>query len=265
MGSDVSPAWPGSIGVIGAGSMGSALAAGFAGAGRPVGAHDAVCAISEAAAATDGVANVPIEEAASRALVCVAVKPQDADVALGAVREHLGPETVVLSVMAGWTLDRLEEALPGVPLVRTMPNLAIRHGAGLIARATRGLSGDREKVLDDLLAPLGTAVALPEELFSVATALAGSGPGFVALVAEAFEEGAVAAGMSPETARRMVPAVLAGTAALLKGGQDPAELRRRVSSPGGTTLAGLEVLERGEVRAHIRDAVAAAAARAEEL
>jgi len=84
-------------------------------------------------------------------------------------------------------------------------------------------------------------------------------------VAEALEEGAVAAGLARAHARQMVPAVLAGTAALLRDGADPAELRRRVSSPAGTTLAGLGVLERGAVRAHIADAVKAAAARAEEL
>jgi pyrroline-5-carboxylate reductase len=108
-------------------------------------------------------------------------------------------------------------------------------------------------------------VELPEALFPAATALAGSGPGFLALVAEGLEEGAVAAGLPRGDARRMVAGVLAGTAALLADGGDPAALRQRVSSPAGTTVAGLAELERGAVRAHLADAVAAAARRAEQL
>jgi pyrroline-5-carboxylate reductase len=87
----------------------------------------------------------------------------------------------------------------------------------------------------------------------------------VALVAEGLEEGAVAAGLGRPQAREMVAAVLAGTAALLADGTDPAVLRQRVSSPAGTTIEGIAVLERGAVRAHIADAVLAAARRAAEL
>ncbi len=106
---------------------------------------------------------------------------------------------------------------------------------------------------------------LPESLFAAATALAGSGPGLVAVVAEGLEEGAVAAGLTRAQAREMVAAVLGGTAALLADGTDPAVLRQRVSSPAGTTIAGVAVLERGAVRAHVADAVLAAAKRAQEL
>src|SRR5204863_1022433 len=105
-------------------------------------------------------------------------------------------------------------------------------------------------------------VPLPEALFGAATAVVGSGPGFVALVAEGLEEGAVAVGLSRADARAMVRAVLVGTAALLEGDDDPAALRQRVTSPAGSTAEGLARLERGAVRAHLADAVRAAAARA---
>ena len=164
---------------------------------------------------------------------------------------------MLLSVIAGWDLDRLAAAAPGPALARTMPNLAVRHGAGVVAVATRGLDEARQADLLAFLRPLGAVVPLPEGLFGPATALAGSGPGLLALVAEALEEGAVAAGLSRPQAREMTAAVMAGTAALLADGTDPALVRQRVSSPAGATLAGLAVLERGAVRAHIADAVQA--------
>ena len=249
--------------------MGRALAAGLL-RGRPELAERLVLADSapralEAALADVGGRVGTTEEAAACELVCVAVKPADAEEALQTIRPGLGAGAVLLSVMAGWTLDRLEAALPDAALARTMPNLAVRHGAGLVALATRGLEPDRDEALLAGLAPLGTVVPLPEKLFPAATALAGCGPGLVALVAEALEEGAVGTGLSRPQAREMVVAVLAGTAALLGDGGDPAALRQRVSSPAGATIAGVAVLERGAVRAHLADAVRAAAERSAEL
>jgi pyrroline-5-carboxylate reductase len=258
--------------------MGRALAAGIlrADPARAPGLRlaDALPAVAEEAAAelraalggaAAGPAAASVQEAAGADLVCLAVKPGDVESALAKVIPAMPPGAALLSVVAGWTLDRLAALAPGVPLVRTMPNLAVRHGAGLVAVATRGLEPEREAALMALLGSLGTATALPESLFPQATALAGSGPGFLALVAEGLEEGAVAAGLGRPQARRMVQAVMAGTAAMLADGSDPALLRQRVSSPGGTTIEGLGVLERGAVRAHLADAIRAAAERARAL
>jgi pyrroline-5-carboxylate reductase len=215
-----------------------------------------------AAVADCGGRPAAFDEAAAADLVVVAVKPKDAADAFAAMAGAAGRDATVLSVIAGWELDRLAAALPGAGLIRTMPNLAVRHGAGIVVVATRGLDEAREEAALALLRPLGAVVPLPESLFAAATALAGSGPGLVAVVAEGLEEGAVAAGLTRGQAREMVQAVLAGTAALLEDGTDPALLRQRVSSPGGTTIAGVAVLERGAVRAHVADAVRAAAERA---
>jgi len=155
--------------------------------------------------------------------------------------------------------------VPGHGVVRAMPNLAVRHGAGVVAVARHGVDDERWALVSRLLEPLGAVVELPERLFPAATALAGSGPGLMALVAEGLEDGAVAAGLGRAQARRMVAGVIAGTAALLGDGDDPAALRQRVSSPAGTTVEGLAVLERGAVRGHMADAVRAAARRAGEL
>lgn len=262
-------AWPRTIGVIGCGAMGSALAAGLVRAEPARAASlllaDAVPETAERAARETGGRAVPAAEAGSADLVVLAVKPKDVEAALAVVRPVLPHGAVLLSVVAGWTLERLAAHAGGAALARTMPNLAVRHGAGLVVLATRGIPAEVEAQLEELLRGLGAVVALPETHFAAATGLAGCGPGFLALVAEGLEDGGVAAGLARADAREIVQAVLAGTAALLADGGDPAGLRQQVSSPGGATIEGIGVLERGAVRAHLADAVRAAARRAAEL
>lgn len=261
--------WPARIALIGCGAMGTAMVRGMARdgglGGRDLRLIDAVSSAADAASAATGGSVARLEDAADADLVVLAVKPKDAAHALARVGGELGEQTVVLSVVAGWPIERIRTHAPRPAVVRTMPNLAVAAGAGLVAMADDDLDDDRRTALLALFAPLGTVVPMPEAQIGAATALAGSGPGFVALVAEGLEEGAVAAGFTRPDARRMVQAVLAGTAALLADGEDPAELRQRVSSPAGTTIEGLGVLERGAVRAHMADAVRAAARRASEL
>ncbi len=261
--------WPRSICVVGCGAMGRAMAAGLV-RGRPEAAFglvlvDAIPAAAQAAVAELGGRRGVIGDAVGCELVVLAVKPKDAEDALVAIGDALGPQTVLMSVVAGWPIDRIRALAPRVGIARTMPNLAVRHGAGLVAVATRDVAPETAEALHDALVPLGAVVDMPEHLIGPATALVGSGPGFVALVAEGLEDGAVAIGFTRDQARAMVQAVLAGTAALLADGTDPADLRQRVSSPAGTTIEGIGVLERGSVRAHVADAVRAAARRAGEL
>jgi pyrroline-5-carboxylate reductase len=260
---------PASIGLIGAGAMGRAMLAGVLRARPDLGpgavVADALPAAAQAGAAECGGRTGGPAEAAGADLVILAVKPKDAAAALETAAPALRPGSTLLSVVAGWDLARLRERVPEAGIARTMPNLAVRDGAGIVALALDGVAPGRRTGLMEALAECGEVVPLPEALFPAATALAGSGPGLVALVAEALEDGAVHAGLSREQARPMVRAVLAGTAALLAEGADPASVRQRVSSPAGTTVAGLAVLERGAVRAHLADAVLAAARRAAEL
>jgi pyrroline-5-carboxylate reductase len=258
---------PSRVGVLGTGAMGSAMAAGL---GRidPAPAlllSDAVPASAEAAAAATGGSVVDVGGLSAADLLVVAVKPADAPGAVAEAAAVLAPGAPVLSVVAGLSLERLSELAPGRPVLRAMPNLAVRHGAGLVVLASSDGDAGAAAALAEWLAPLGTVVPLAESLFPAATALAGSGPGLLALVAEALEEGGVACGLTRPASRAMTAAVVAGTGALLADGTDPSELRRRVTSPGGTTAAGIAALERGAVRAHVADAVRAAAARAREL
>jgi pyrroline-5-carboxylate reductase len=172
---------------------------------------------------------------------------------------------VLVSVAAGWPIDRLQVAAPGHPIVRLMPNLAVAGGRGVVAMATRGLDVDGEERVRALLAPLGAVVPLDESLFAIATAIGGSGPGFLAYIAAAMERAGVEGGMPRDAARSMVQGVLDGTALLLDGGEDPAALQARVTSPGGTTAAGIAALDERGAGDAVVAAVAAAAARAAEL
>lgn len=258
--------WPTRIGLIGCGAMGGAMVRGLA----RTGTHsfvlaDAVAAASQSVAADVGGTIGQVSDAAGCDVVILAVKPKDAAAALQEIAPVLASEAILVSVVAGWDLARLADVVGRRAILRTMPNLAVRDGLGLVAFTAAGIDADMQARVVGLLSPLGAVEALPEALFGAATALVGSGPGFVALMAEGLEEGAVGAGFPRDQARRMVQAVLAGSAALLADGIDPAELRQRVSSPGGTTVEGVAVLERGAVRAHVADAVRAAARRAGEL
>lgn len=249
------------IGVVGVGAMGSAMAAGLAPHARVV-VEDLAPGRAEQVAAEHGVA---AGDAAACDVVVMAVKPQDLAQVLQDVVPRMAPHAVLASVAAGWPLERLAAAAPDRPVVRLMPNLAVAGGAGVVAMASRGLDAHGQGRLSTLLRPLGSVVPMDEVLFPVATAIGGSGPGILAYVAAALERGGRDGGMSPQQARDMVQGVLAGTAFLLEGGVDPADLQARVTSPGGTTAAGIAALEAASAGDALAAAVAAAAARAAEL
>ncbi len=249
------------IGVVGVGAMGGALAAGLASHVRVVVEDQAPGRAAEVAAAY----GVDAGDAATCDVVVMAVKPQDLAGVLADVVPRMRGEAILASVAAGWTIDRLSAAAPGHPVVRLMPNLAVAGGAGVVAMASRGLTGEQESELRAVLDPLGSIVVLDEVHFALATAIGGSGPGFLAYVAAAFERAAVDGGLGTAEARSIVHGVLAGTAHLLSGGEDPAALQARVTSPGGTTAAGIAVLEGHGVSRALGAAVDAAAARAAEL
>lgn len=249
------------IGVVGVGAMGGAMAAGLARHARVVVEDQAPGRAHEVA----DLHGVTAGDAAACDIVVLAVKPQDLAGVLADLLPRMRDDAVLMSVAAGWPIDRLQQAAPGRPVVRLMPNLAVAGGRGVVAMATRGLDGLGEQRIRDLLSPLGAVVPLDESLFGVATAIGGSGPGFLAYIAAAMERAGVEGGMPRDAARAMVQGVLDGTALLLEDGEDPAALQARVTSPGGTTAAGIAALdERGAADA-MAAAVRAAAARAAEL
>ena len=196
----------------------------------------------------------------------VAVKPGDVPDACRALAgAGVGR---VLSIAAGVTLAALERALgAGVPVVRAMPNTPALVGAGAAAIAAGSSVTDADlDWAEGLLAAVGTVVRVPEHLLDAVTGLSGSGPAYVFLVAEALIEGGVLAGLPRDVAVALATQTLAGAGRMLvETGATPEELRAQVTSPGGTTAAGLRALEAAGVRSAFLEAVTAATARSREL
>ncbi len=251
-----------SILLVGCGNMGGAMLAGWLAAGLDPARFTVVDPVL--AATPEGVEL--LRELPERRFdaILLGVKPQ----LLGEVAPQLsalaGPETVVLSILAGVELASLATRFPGARgLVRIMPNLAAAIGKSPIALLGQGLDQAERAQISSLMAPLGSPEWLAEEgAFDLVTALAGSGPAFVYRFIDALAAGAAALGLEPGQARRMALATVEGAAALAAGaGLDPGELARRVASPGGTTEAGLAVLDADRALARLIEATLAAAAR----
>jgi pyrroline-5-carboxylate reductase len=252
--------------IVGGGKMGEALLGGLLAAGRTgLGVVEVVPALRDRLAAKyPDVTVVEAPQATKGALL--AVKPQYVAEAARAVGEA-GCERV-LSVAAGITTQAIETALgTPVPVVRAMPNTPALVGAGAaaISPGTHATEPDLEWA-EQILGAVGVVVRVPETGLDAVTGLSGSGPAYVFLVAEAMADAGVLAGLPRDIAETLAFQTLLGSAKLLSESDDgPAQLKAAVTSPGGTTAAGLRELERAGVRAAFLDAVTAAADRAREL
>jgi pyrroline-5-carboxylate reductase len=192
--------------------------------------------------------------------VVVAVKPQEFAKAAREMREHLKPGALLISIMAGVRLETLLAALPAERAVRVMPNLGATVGESFSAwYATPGVTEADRAIVRLLLGAIGREYEVPAEGYiEMATAVVGSGPGYVALLIEALIDGAVYIGLPRELATAMVLQTVLGTSRVLQEqGGPPAVLRGQVMSPGGTTAEGILALERGAVRATLMQAVVA--------
>ncbi len=196
----------------------------------------------------------------------LAVKPHDVEAACGSLAP-LGISRV-LSIAAGVTLRSLEGWLdPGTAVVRAMPNTPALVGAGAAAIAAgTAASEDDMAWAEEILGAVGTVVRVKEPLLDAVTGLSGSGPAYVFLVAEALIDAGVLVGLTHEVATTLATQTILGAGRLLvESGETPESLRGAVTSPGGTTAAGLRALEEAGVRAAFLDAVHAATTRAAEL
>ncbi len=203
-------------------------------------------------------------------IVVLAVKPQ----VLRAVAQGLAPvvqqkSPLIVSVAAGVRIVDLERWLGGnLAIVRVMPNTPALVGSGASAMfANRRVRAEQRNTAESILRAVGVAVWLPQEaLLDVVTALSGSGPAYFFLVMEALERAAIDAGLDSATARLLTLETAYGAAKMaLEGGTDPAELRRRVTSPGGTTERAVQVLQAGQVERLFAEAIDAATTRSREL
>ena len=182
------------------------------------------------------------------AVIVVAVKPQVMEDVFPALAKVAGRETVVISIAAGKTLASFERHLPPrTAVVRAMPNTPAAIGRGITgAVANAHTTAAQKEICESLLGAVGEVVWIPDEsLIDAVTAVSGSGPAYVFLLAEALAEAGIAAGLDEATAKQLARATLSGAGELLNQSEsDPATLRRNVTSPGGTTAAALEVLMR---------------------
>jgi pyrroline-5-carboxylate reductase len=201
-------------------------------------------------------------------IVVLAVKPQIIGQATATLAEALAPETLVVSVAAGVPLRALEALLPNSRrIVRAMPNTPalVLAGATGLAASTGADARDLEAATA-LFEAVGRVVHVEEPLLDAVTGLSGSGPAYVMLVIEALTEGGVKAGLDRETALSLATEVVHGSAKLLvETKDDPAHLRQMVTSPNGTTVAGLRALETGGLVAALVAAVESATRRSREL
>jgi pyrroline-5-carboxylate reductase len=253
--------------IVGGGRMGEALARGLIGAAwcqpSALGVVEALPARrAELTAVLPGVA--VLEEPVASEGAVMAVKPGDVVSACGSL---VDPGRV-LSIAAGVRLATLEDAVPkGVPVVRAMPNTPALVGEGAAAIAAGADAGEDDLAwAEGILSAVGTVVRVPEGLLDAVTGLSGSGPAYVFLVVEALTEAGVLAGLPRPVSATLAEQTLLGSARLLAESEDgPEALRAAVTSPGGTTAAGLRVLEEAGVRAAFLNAVAEATARSREL
>lgn len=198
-------------------------------------------------------------------IVVIAVKPQDAAGVLEKIAGYAAGRTVV-SIMAGVKLGYIRNSLGNAAaVVRAMPNMAA--SVGLSVTCVTG-DGDAGKISDArrILSGIGSVMEIEEDLMDSVTALSGSGPAYLFYLAECMEEAGIAEGLEPGQARELTRKTLCGAARLMEGSEtSPGELIKRVASKGGTTEAALAVLDAAKVKAIVKEAVAKARARSEEL
>ena len=282
------------IAIVGGGSIGEALLSGLLRAGRQV--KDLVVAEKSPERAkylsdTYSVLVTTVSDAVDTATyVIVAVKPADAGNVVGEIADAAAKvesdtaEQVFVSVVAGVTTEFYENKLPaGSPVIRVMPNAPVVVGGGVSALARgRFATADHLKEVSAIFDAVGGVLTVPESQLDAVTAVSGSGPAYFFLMVEALVDAGVAAGLARSVATDLVVQTMAGSAAMLLERLDEAQpagvaamgagidasaaqLRATVTSPGGTTAAGLRELERGGLRAAVANAVSAAKTRSEQL
>lgn len=266
---------PKSLVLIGAGKMGGAMLEGWLRIGLK---GDAIALLDphigpdmSALAATHGIAvNPAAEKIAGAEVVVLATKPQVLDDAAASVQAVVGPQTLVISILAGKTLGDLSARLPNArSIIRAMPNLpsSVQRGVTAVAPG-EGVDERQRQVAHALLASIGKVEWLDDEnLIDAVTAVSGSGPAYVFNLVEALAAAGTAAGLPADIAARLARATIEGAGEMLfRSDLEPAVLRQNVTSKGGTTAAALEVLMADDGLAPLmRRAVAAAKRRAGEL
>ncbi len=257
---------------LGTGKMGTALLKGIVDRGVCAASDISIsdpssAAMAAAEAAVPGVRTADSNEAAARdaGVILLCVKPAGIVPLIESLRDL--PPALLISIAAGIPLASMEAVAGAHRIVRVMPNTPslIGQGAAAYATGTRATAADAA-LTEQLLGAVGTVTRVPENLLDAVTGLSGSGPAYIYTVIEALADGGVAEGLPRQQALQLAAQTVAGAAAMvLQTGLHPAVLRDQVTSPGGTTIAGLAVLESKGLRTAMMESVRAAARRAREL
>jgi pyrroline-5-carboxylate reductase len=262
------------LGVIGVGVMGAALLRGLVEAGvvepRNVTAYDAdarrLAEVAGELGASAAAGNEAVVDGSE--VVLLAVKPQALAEVMVPLAPHWRAGQLLVSIAAGVTLERLRGLTRAdMAVARVMPNVAclVRAGASGVAFC-EATSAEQRELVRRMLAAVGSVVDVEEKLMDAVTGLSGSGPAFVAMVIEALADGGVAAGLRRDQALALAAQTVMGAGKyVLEREEDPTLLKDRVCSPGGTTIAGVRVLEASGLRSALIEAVVRAAERSREL
>ena len=262
------------IGFVGAGQMARALASGLVNAGLVK--SEAVCAYDpvdaawlQFAATVPGAQRAPsnLEVVVGVDVVVLAIKPQNFARVAADIKPGLTLQKLVISILAGTSLETLADGLGTERVARVMPNTPCLIGRGAAGYACGSACTEQDqKLVGELLESVGIAFALPEQLLDAVTGLSGSGPAFVYLMIEALSDGGVRMGLPRDVANALATQTVLGAAEMVQStGEHPCLLKERVSSPGGTTIAGLHILESHSLRGTLISAVEAATKRSQEL
>lgn len=262
------------VGFIGAGQMAQALAVGFIRKGlvsaSQVLASDPQESVRERFHQLTGssVTDNNLEVVRGQDIIVLAIKPQVMGRVMAELRGRISPEKLVVSIVAGVPIQELERGLgENIRVVRVMPNTAalIGYGATAYALGTKARAEDA-RIVGQMFEAVGLAVQVDESMMDAVTALSGSGPAFVYLFIEALIDAGVRHGLPRPLTRQLVTQTVRGSAEMLvQSAEHPAVLRDRVTSPGGTTIAGLAALEEHGLRASVLAAVQAAYERSRQL
>jgi pyrroline-5-carboxylate reductase len=248
------------IAVIGCGAMGSAFAKHFAQKHTLLLCdRDENKGESLAAELGGSYFKKPSEAAALADVVLLAVKPKDLPMIADEIAPALTKGKILMSILAGTLVATLKQHFPSASIVRTMPNLGLMCGAGVMGLAdTEDLTPETKQSINKLIEGMGLNLWMKENKIEAITALSGSGIGFVLVLIEAMIDGGVHLGFTAGEAREIVLKTMEGAIALMREtGKHPAELKLQISSPGGTTIAGLKVMEEAGVRSGIMKAMVA--------
>ncbi|MDD2554986.1 MAG: pyrroline-5-carboxylate reductase [Syntrophaceticus sp.] len=262
------------VGVIGVGVMGSAITQGLLRAGlvqpKDITASDsnkdALQRLQEAVSVQVTSDNSVLVQRSE--VVIIAVKPNQMEEILNEIAPSVTLKHLVVSIAAGIRISTLEKHLPaGVPVIRVMPNIPALIGEGMSTLALGTHAGiDEQDAAEVLFSALGKVITLRERELDAVTGISGCGPAYMAIIIEALADGGVKMGLSRQVALELAVQTMIGTARMIQvTGEHPAALKDRTCSPGGSTISGVHVLEKGCLRGLLMDAVETATERSEEL